>query len=169
MDQIIRTSKKARFLPELHQWRCQYNPEKPLDRYKFLILEGPSKVGKTRFVQSSLVRKPDEALILDCADAVVPALKGNFFRSKHTLVMFDEAHAEMVIRCKKLFQASVNKVTYGSSPTNQYVHSVWLHGIRLVIGSNVWADEVLALPKRDRQWIEDNSVYVYVDQKLYID
>ena len=44
-----------------------------------------------------------------------------------------------------------------------------MHGIRLVIGSNVWADEVLALPKRDRQWIEDNSVYVYVDQKLYID
>ena len=39
----------------------------------------------------------------DCADAVVPALKGNFSRSKRTLVMLNEARAEMVIRCKKLF------------------------------------------------------------------
>ena len=158
-----------RHLPELAQWRSQYNPEKPLDRYKFLVLDSPSQVGKTRFVQGSLVRRPAEALILDCADAVVPALKGNFSRSKHTLVMFDEAHAEMVIRCKKLFQASVNKTTYGSSATNAFVHTVWMHGIRLVIGSNVWRDEVAALPKPDQDWIKQNSVYVYVDRNLYIE
>jgi hypothetical protein len=101
LAKIISNSKPYRDLPEVHAWATQYDSEKPLDRYKFLVLEGPSSIGKTRFVQGALVDKPEKALILDCSDAVVPALKSNFSRQKHTLVMFDEAHASMIIRCKK--------------------------------------------------------------------
>ena len=125
-------------------------------------------MGKTRVVQNALVDSPEQALILDCADAVVPALKGNYVRSKHPLIMFDEAHASMIIRCKKLFQASVNPVTYGSSPTNQFVHTVWLHGVKLVIGSNCWKEEVSKLEESEREWIDNNSVYVYVDSPLWV-
>jgi hypothetical protein len=114
------------------------------------------------------VDKPEQALILDCSDAVVPALKGSFSRQKHTLVMFDEAHASMILRCKKLFQASINPVSYGSSPTNAFVHTVWLHGIKLVVASNVWSEEVLSLAAADRQWIQSNSVHIKTDRPLFI-
>jgi hypothetical protein len=168
LAKIHSNSKPYRDLPEVIAWATQYDPDNPLDRYKFLVLEGPSSIGKTRFVQGALVDKPEKALILDCSDAVVPALKSNFSRQKHTLVMFDEAHASMIIRCKKLFQASINPVSYGSSPTNAFVHTVWLHGIKLVVASNVWSEEVLSLAAADRQWIQSNSVHIKTDRPLFI-
>ena len=112
--------------------------------------------------------KPEQALILDCSAAVVPALKGTFNRRQHTLVMFDQAHAAMILRCKKLFQGSSNPVSYGSSPTNAYIHTVWLHGIKLVVASNARAQEVLSLPAADRQWIEGNSVHIKTDRPVFI-
>jgi len=78
LAKIHSKSKPYRQLPEAIAWAAQYDPENPLDRYQFLVLEGPSEIGKTRFVQGALVDKPEKALILDCSDAVVPALKGNF-------------------------------------------------------------------------------------------
>ena len=78
LAKIHSKSKPYRQLPEVIAWAKQYDSENPLDRYKFLVLEGPSEIGKTRFVQGALVDKPEKALILDCSDAVVPALKGNF-------------------------------------------------------------------------------------------
>ena len=164
---IVAKAKPQRSLPEVDEWEKQYDEVK--DRYKFLVLGGASGVGKTRFVQGRLVKSPQEALVLDCADAVVPALKGNFDRRQHKLILFDEAHAEMIIRCKKLFQASINPTTYGSSATNCNIHTVWLHGIRLVIASNVWASELARMDPEDREWINDNSVYVFVDRKLWVE
>ena len=157
-----------RVIPEIVLWLKDFDPENPLDRYLFLVLDGPSQMGKTRFVQSNLVADPTEALILDCADAVIPQLKGNYVRGKHKLVMFDEAHAEMIIRCKKLFQSPVNPVTYGSSPTNAFVHTVWIHGVKLVVGSNVWMKELDKLPKESADWISSNSLYVRVDRPLFV-
>ena len=84
--------------------------------------------------------------------------------------MFDEAHASMILRCQKLFQASINPVSYGSSPTNALVHTVWLHGIKLVVASNVWSEEVLllSLAAADRQWIQSNSVHIKTEGPLFI-
>ena len=168
LEAIFKEAKPVREISAIQTWELQYDNDKPLDRYMFLVLDGPSKMGKTRYVQSRLVARPQQALILDCGDAVVPALKGNFCRKTHSLVMFDEAHVAMIIRCKKLFQASVNPTTYGSSATNAFIHTVWMHGIKLVIGSNVWQQELALLPQGDRNWIEENSVYVFVDTPLYI-
>ena len=80
-------------------------------------------MGKTRYVQGALVANPMQALILDCADAVIPALQDNFVRGEHKLIMLDEAHAEMIIRCKKVFQSGMNYVQIGSSPTNCFMNS----------------------------------------------
>lgn len=169
LSAVMASAKPPRFPTGVLDWQNQWAGAVTLDRYKFLVLDSKSRMGKTRFVQNSLVDSPEQALILDCADAVVPALKGNYVRSKHPLIMFDEAHAEMVIRCKKLFQASMNPVTYGSSPTNAYVHTVWLHGVKMVIGSNCWAEELSKLADPDREWIKTNSVYVYIDAPLWIE
>ena len=165
---VMAKAKPPRFPEGVRVWQNQWE-DGCKDRYLFLVLESPTRMGKTRFVQNALVDSPEQALILDCADAVIPALKGNYIRSKHPLIMFDEAHAQMVIRCKKLFQASINPVTYGSSPTNAYVHTVWVYGVKMVIGSNCWAEEVSKLSESDREWIKSNQVYVYDDAPLWIE
>jgi len=48
------------------------------------------------------------------------------------------------------------------------VHTVWLHGIKLVVASNVWSEEVLSLAAADRQWIQSNSVHIKTDRPLFI-
>ena len=122
----------------------------------------------TRFVQSTLVRRAEEALILRCADAGFPALKGNFKYSQHKLMMLQEAHPDMVIRHKRIFQASLNMVSCGSSTTNSFVHRTCLHGVKLVIRSNGWEEELGSLSPDDRQWVKDNSVYVQVSIPLWV-
>ena len=88
----------------VREWEQQFtfDEEKPPDRFKFSVLSGPSKMGKTRYVQGALVANPIQALILDCADAVVRALQDNFVRGGNRVIVFDEAHAEKIIRCKKV-------------------------------------------------------------------
>ena len=139
------------------------------DRFTFLVLEGPSKVGKTRYVQGALCAHPMQALILDCGDAVVPALHGNYAWGEHKVIMFDEAHAKMVIRCKKVFQSGINMVQIGNSPTNCFLHNFFLYGVKMVIGSNTWTRELNDLEDDDREWIKENSVHVIVKEALWIE
>ena len=111
ISRVVANSKPFREVPEVREWQKQFDfcEEKKLpDRFKFLVLDGPSKVGKTRYVQGALCAHPMQALILDCGDAVVPALHGNYVWGEHKLIMFDEAHAKMIIRCKKVFQSGIN-------------------------------------------------------------
>ena len=61
-------------------------------------------MGTTIVVQVALVNHPGHALELDCADAVVPALKDNFIRVHNIFIMVYEAHAEMIVPGKKSFQ-----------------------------------------------------------------
>ena len=49
------------------------------------------------------------------------------------------------------------------------MHTVWLHGIKLVIASNVWREEFEKLPEPDQKRIKENSYYVHVDRPLWID
>lgn len=168
MAKIAKKAKPFRVEEQVQAWSKQFDEGNLNDRYKFLVLVGPSEMGKTRFVQATCVKQMEEALILDCSDAVVPPLKGNFRRAIHKLVMFDEAHAEMIIRVKKLFQSSINPCTYGSSPTNAFVHTVWLHGVKLVVGTNVWDAELQSLKEEDRKWLQHNAFVIHVTKPLYV-
>ncbi len=40
---------------------------------------------------------------------------------EHKVIMFDEAHAAMIIRCKKVFQSGINFVQIGYSRTNCFL------------------------------------------------
>ena len=165
---VMRAQKPFRSIPEITLWAAEYDPEHPKDRYDFVVLGGPSRMGKTRFVQRQLADHPDDALMLDCADAEIPAMKGDDKVAQHKLTCFDEAHASMVIRCKKLFQASIDDVTYGSSPTNAFIHTVDVHMVKMVVCSNVWEAEKSKLPQEHQEWLDSNSVYVHVDRPLWV-
>jgi len=133
-------------------------------RYRFLVLEGPSGLGKTQYAMSLM---DGATLELNCASCVEPNLKGFVF-GRHTAVLFDEASVDMVLRQRKLFQASAAEVQLGSSATNVHSYSVFLHRVRLIISSNVWSSELAAQNKSNHDWICSNSVHVKVLEPLWV-
>ena len=136
------------------------------DRQRFLVLDGPSRTGKTQFALQ--LRGACRTIEVNCAACLrEPDLRAYEF-GKHMAVVFDEAHCSMVIACKRLFQAPAALVQMAASNTNCFGYSVCLHGVLLVVCSNKWRLELLELPAEDREWLELNSVYVEVRQPLWV-
>ena len=130
-------------------------------RYKFLVLEGQSRTGKTFFAKW-LLQNPDRVFETNCASCPEPDLR-DFNALYHQVILFDEASPEMVIRQKKLFQGPPCFVEMGSSATNCHSYRVLVSGIRLVICSNGWSEAVCRMQsKADRDWLRENSFIVDV-------
>ena len=151
-----------RRVPLVEEWLQQYQHDR--DRYKFLVLDGPSQMGKTRFAASLM--GPEHFLCLDCCSAVVPDMR-RFCRAQHQLILFDEIPTRTVLACKKLFQASIDVVSLGSSPTNNLLYNVWCHRVRMICASNSWTIELNACEPADRAWLQANSVLVSVAEPLW--
>ena len=90
--------------------------DEALHRYKFLVLAGPSRVGKTAFARS-LCEEGKEVLEVNCASGEDPNLRAYRLR-RHGLILFDEIVAGQVVAQRKLFQAQVAPVQLGCSATN---------------------------------------------------
>ena len=135
-------------------------------RKKFLVLAGPSGVGKTEYVRGLF--GPDALLELNCANcACVPDLRA-FDYMTHKVVLFDEACVAMVLKNRKLFQAPACLIDLGHSPTGRDVYRVFLNDAVLVIASNKWTDEVESLDSAsDRAWILANQVLVVVTESMF--
>jgi len=134
-------------------------------RRKFLVLDGPSRLGKTLFTYS-LCEDVSQTLEVNCSRCMEPNLKG-FDPTTHRCILFDEAKAAMVVEHKGLFQGRNTWVDMATSGTNCYSYKVWTYGTMLVVTSNKWQTELEALPKADADWLEQNCVYVHVDTPLY--
>lgn len=154
-----------RRMPQVEDWLAEAS--RPMQRRKrFLVLEGPSGVGKTEFTRS--LRGPSRTLELNCAGCRFPDLR-SFDPEVHQLILFDEGLPEMVSAHRKLFQCPPVQVDLGHSPTGQSVYKVFLNDSVLVICSNGWREAVAALPNpADRDWIRANQVLVVVESKLFI-
>ncbi|MCP4243842.1 MAG: hypothetical protein GY772_25090 [bacterium] len=135
------------------------------DRFCFLVLDGPSGYGKTRFSEH-IAGDPRAFLCVDCAAAVEPNLRKSE-RGTHELILFDEGKPQMVVTRKKLFQASIDPVQLGASATNAYSYELWLHRVKMVIASNRWKEDMSLLGASDRAWLEANSVYCAVSEPLW--
>ena len=93
----------------------------------------------------------------------------DFDRDLHEIICFDEASADMVIQNKKVFQAGLDICKLATSATNVNAYSVLMHRKKLVVCSNKWMKQVNAMTSvEDKEWLFDNSVYVYIDSKLYV-
>ena len=162
--EIAKTRKAFRKIPSVDQWVRDLAV--PVDRRKFLMLQGPSQLGKTAFA-FSLVDQ-GEALEVNCAGVEYPPLRA-FSRAKHRLILFDEASTGMVLTNRRLFQAPNTPVCVGSSPTNKDAYEVYLGDTLLVVASNNWDEELAALPASQRAWLEANMIFVSVQEKLYLE
>ena len=109
-----------------------------MERYKFLVLNGRSRTGKTCLARQ-IVCPPHETLELNCAGGSEPDLRG-FSRLKHRAVFFDEGTPMMVLKQKKLFQAGPTWTQLGMSTTNCHSYNVMLARIPLIIASNTWEE-----------------------------
>ena len=144
-------------------WLVEQNEVR--DRQRFLVLDGPSVTGKTRF--AILLRGAFRTLEVNCAACLrEPDLRA-FEAGRHLCIVFDEAHCQMVIACKRLFQAPPASVQMAASATNCFGYSVCVHGVLLVVCSNTWRTELQSMSADDRDWLAANSVYVAVEQPLW--
>ena len=161
---IAKTRKAFKQIPLVDAWLKELSA--PQDRRKFLVLDGPTRRGKTAFAFSLV--ETGAALEVNCAGVDDPPLRA-FSRAKHRLILFDEASTNMVLKNKRLFQAPNTPVIVGSSPTNALAYSVFLGDTLLVVASNDWDLELAALPEKQRDWLMGNMVFVSVQEKLYLE
>ena len=86
--------------PDVDAWEATFK-EVQL-RYTFLVLDGPSKMGKTLFCRSRSLGSGGSLLEIDCAGADTPDLT-HFEFGKHTMVCARRDSAEVVLHYKKFF------------------------------------------------------------------
>ena len=122
-----------RHIDVVSEWLAEFYA--PCPRYRFLILDGPSCVGKTQFACS--LASWGSVFFCDCQGATQPELRS--FRPLHDeVIVMDEAPPSFVIRNKRLFQAPAEWVQLGFSATNMYSYRQWTHRANIVICCNDW-------------------------------
>ena len=158
----IRAQKKElKLIPEVVLWKNELTAVK--DRKKFLVLSGPSQLGKTQFVIGLF--GAGATLEVNCAGASHPPLR-NLDSQIYRCVVFDEAPVTMVLGYRRLFQAPNCQVIIGQPPTNTSCYPVYLNDTALVICTNSWHTELPALCESDASWIRANMVFVQVSEAL---
>jgi len=143
-------------------WLAQY--DYCLDRYLFLVLDGPSRLGKTAFMRH--LEAPFSFCEINCSGGQSLDLR-SYRVWQHNVVFFDEAKPAQVLANKKLFQAGPLPVQLQTSMTNCFAYSIWLGGKKLCIAANDWMLEVSKLNEADRDWLGANSVYLAVTEPMW--
>jgi hypothetical protein len=144
-------------------FHAQFETEK--DRRPLLVINGPSGLGKTTFVRSWC--EPHEILELSCEGMTEPDLREVKFNQTR-VVLLDECSATLILGYKKVFMGSPALVTLGSSKTGCYSYKVWTHGVKFVVCTNRWTEDVEALPPSDQQWLQRNTILLQVDDCMYV-
>ena len=179
-NRLWREARAARAEAKLLAWVTKPKPFKIIDevidwlrridggcgsatRCPFLVLDGDSRMGKTRFACSLFGSA--FTLVLNYQGVAAPNLKG-FRRGVHKCIVMDEAGHEMVHANKQIFQASLDHVTLGQSTCNEHAYQVCLYETPIIVSTNDWL--LNAIDER-RAWIATNSVYYRVQEKLFVD
>ena len=120
--------------PIVDEFLAQFAHELP--RYKFLVLSGPSRLGKTLFARS--IAKTDDSLLeVNCSAGNEPDMRA-YRLSLHDTILFDEISPKQVASQRKLFQCASAPVTLGTSATNCHSYRVLVYKTKMVLASNVW-------------------------------
>ena len=154
----------SRRLPEVEAWQAMYG-EGAWHRKKFLVLDGPSGMGKTEFAKGLF--GAGNTLELNCAATQHLVLR-EFNARQHRCIFLDEAPPEYVLKERKIFQCPSGWVELGASPTGNMTYKVWLNDACIVIASNTWTERVAQLGLADQAWIKANSVCVRVEAPLWL-
>ena len=180
-EAILKTEVEFISIPEVELWKKQYPCT--LSRYRFLVLDGRSGTGKTRFAYSlsppptaelsSLTSKTEVShaeyrktiYYADCSGGL-PDLR-SFRRSLHKILVLDELHPKNAVVLKKIMQASNDDAIMGASPTMQHAYRVNSYKTMIVVTTNTWSSGLRGMPDADVDWLRINSFYVHVPGPLW--
>ncbi len=163
---LNRMAKPFVILAEVQLWERQY--EADAFRFKFLVLEGPSRIGKTVYARMSLSPPGKGFYELNRAGGVDLDLRG-VEPSRHGLIIFDEISPSQVLKQKKVFQAGPTEIQLGQSSTSVYGYSKFFYRVRMACCSSTWFWMLQKLPAKDQEWLEKNSVHIVRTEPLWID
>ena len=141
--------------------------DKDLGRRKFLVLDGPSQVGKTEYARS-LADGDEYFFQADCSGQNYPNVKGlSFWR--HRIALFDECSVKVVLQNKRLFQGSHYGGSVGNTASNMYQQTINTWGVGIIVASNNWAYEISKQRPDDIEWLWSNCYYVNEQHKLFVE
>ena len=151
--------------PVANEWLASVmKPMQP--RKKVLVLNGPSRTGKTEFARGLFPL--GEVHELNCAGLAHICLDG-FDCLKHRCILWDEGAASLVSRNRKVFQHPLCQVDLGHSPTGQHVRRYFLGNSCSIVTTNKWHEDVAELPAGDQEWLASNTVVLEIDQPMWED
>ena len=180
-EAILKTEVEFISIPEVELRKKQY--PHTLSRYRFLVLDGRSGTGKTRFAYSlsppptaelsSLTSKTQVTqaeyrktiYYADCSGGL-PDLRV-FRRSLHKILVLDELHPKNAVVLKKIMQASNDDAIMGASPTMQHAYRVNSYKTMIVVTTNTWSSGLRGMPEADVDWLRINAFYVHVPGPLW--
>ena len=150
---------------EDEKWKEQYTKEKygKLDRFRFLVLVGPSRMGKTNMAIN--IFGPELTIYVNVQNAEEPNLAGYCFEQTKAILL-DEMKPIMASSNKVLFQASISGVCLRESRCQQFADWDLFYQIAFIVCTNEWNLQDLAA--EDRQWICENSVVVAIDSPCWL-
>ena len=110
--------------------------EELLERYKVLVLFGPSCTGKSRLARALF--GDSRALVVDVQHAAHPDLRA-YRRGAHRAILLDEMFSPgFIVRNRKLLQAHVDGAILGQSATQLYTYKVFLWRTPIMITTINW-------------------------------
>ena len=135
-------------------------------RCRFLIIEGPSYVGKTQVVLNLF--GPASCVDTNCSSTPEPDLRA-FDSTKHRDILYVEAPCSLVLRNKKLLQAGATSVQLGCNMKMPHVRRLYSPNVH---GDNV-EDTVrrirhVTISKADQYWLAANGAPLHVTEKTYL-
>ena len=137
----------------------------PRDRRKFLVLDGPSRLGKTAYAMSLFGKAA--TLEVNCMGETNPQLQ-SFRHHTHKCVLLDEAAPELVLLNRKLMMAPNSQVQLAQSKTGCHSYNVYVNDALLVISSNHWVEALAQLKPSESAWLEANQVLIKVTRPLWV-
>jgi len=143
------------------QWQTQYDLRSSMQlRFKPLLLQGPTRCGKTRKAIS--IFGHGRTMVVNCQGlgAALPSIR-EFCRERFSCILFDEISSIQVLRNKMVFQAGVDPVVLGQSACNQHAYTVWLFGIPMILCSNDFqlkSRDDSPMLEVDEEYLENNIV-----------
>ena len=129
-------------------------------RYKFLVLQGASRTGKSTLARS-LGGTP---FIQTVQSAVSPDLRG-YDPALHSYIVFDNVNdMAFVLDYRALFQADNDVHTLGDSKTGMYSDEIWIWKVPIVVTVDLSASW-----DQDEPWIRDNSERVFLSGPSWVE
>ena len=147
------------------EWERQYESIK--GRYKTLVLNGGSEMGKTHFCQYYF-REPEEMLVLNCEGTIMPDLD-EFEPDGHRGITLDECCPLLILKHKRVFQCLPYRTLVKQSPTQMYKSSVMLSGVRIIVTTNSWDENFALCTETEKAWLNQNVIVVQVTHPLWRD